>query len=346
MRRSTNIQDTRMPWQHATRPARQLAHTIVRAPFAGIVTNVPSLQPGQLPCRRGNRIQHRLDRSRSGFRRGPKETELTYVKPGQKVTVEVDTFPGQRWAGTVESHKPRGPPSSFSLLPGREYQRATGSRWSQRIPMRVRVHNAPGKPALRVGMSVEVSVDTGHERGLPSFITDLFGSSDFPNVADNAPNDGAADQPAPRLRCVSSSPLSCKALDTTIANVALPYMQGSVSAERGSDQLGADFLYRGAGSDHDAAVGFSCKQVRPQSASSWVAVVGFRDCIRAVRHCAIRLVQIVAFPIAAGVLRRSAGSALASPYSARPSIRLGRTRGLPWPCSGGIGDGGASAGAG
>src|SRR6267143_6937907 len=27
--------------------ARQLAHTIVRAPFAGIVTNVPSLQPGQ-----------------------------------------------------------------------------------------------------------------------------------------------------------------------------------------------------------------------------------------------------------------------------------------------------------
>src|SRR6476659_2012113 len=26
---------------------RQLAHTVVRAPFAGIVTNVPSLQPGQ-----------------------------------------------------------------------------------------------------------------------------------------------------------------------------------------------------------------------------------------------------------------------------------------------------------
>jgi membrane fusion protein (multidrug efflux system) len=27
--------------------ARQPAHTVVRAPFAGIVTNVPSLQPGQ-----------------------------------------------------------------------------------------------------------------------------------------------------------------------------------------------------------------------------------------------------------------------------------------------------------
>jgi membrane fusion protein (multidrug efflux system) len=46
----------------------------------------------------------------------------------------------------------------------------------QRIPMRVLVNNAPGKPPLRVGMSVEVNVDTGHARGFPSFIADLFGS--------------------------------------------------------------------------------------------------------------------------------------------------------------------------
>jgi len=47
----------------------------------------------------------------------------------------------------------------------------------QRIPVRVRVDNTPGRPPLRVGMSVELSVDTGHERGLPSFLTGLFGSS-------------------------------------------------------------------------------------------------------------------------------------------------------------------------
>jgi membrane fusion protein (multidrug efflux system) len=46
----------------------------------------------------------------------------------------------------------------------------------QRIPMRILVNNAPGKPPLRVGMSVEVYVDTGHARGLPDFITSLFGS--------------------------------------------------------------------------------------------------------------------------------------------------------------------------
>jgi membrane fusion protein (multidrug efflux system) len=46
----------------------------------------------------------------------------------------------------------------------------------QRIPMRILVNTVPGKPPLRVGMSVEVNVDTGHPRGFPGFITGLFGS--------------------------------------------------------------------------------------------------------------------------------------------------------------------------
>ena len=155
--------------------ARQFAHTIVRAPFAGIVTNVPSLQPGQYLAAAATAFNI-VSTDHVWVQASPKETELTYVKSGQKVTVEVDTFPGQRWAGTVESISPASA-SSFSLLPAEN----TSGNWVkvvQRIPMRVRVNNAPGKPALRVGMSVEVSVDTGHERGLPSFITDLFGSSD------------------------------------------------------------------------------------------------------------------------------------------------------------------------
>jgi membrane fusion protein (multidrug efflux system) len=44
--------------------------------------------------------------------------------------------------------------------------------------MRVSVNNEPGKPPLRVGMSVEVNVDTGHERGLPTFLTGWFRSSE------------------------------------------------------------------------------------------------------------------------------------------------------------------------
>jgi membrane fusion protein (multidrug efflux system) len=154
--------------------ARQLAHTVVRAPFAGIVTNVPSLQPGQY-----------LAAAATGFnivstdyvwiQSMPKETELTYVKPGQKATVEVDTYPGQQWTGTVESISPASA-SSFSLLPA-ENSSGNWVKVVQRIPLRVRIDNVAGKPPLRVGMSVELRVDTGHERGLPTFISALFGSS-------------------------------------------------------------------------------------------------------------------------------------------------------------------------
>jgi membrane fusion protein (multidrug efflux system) len=155
--------------------ARQLAHTVVRAPFAGIVTNVPSLQPGQylMAATTGFNI---VSTDHVWVEASPKETELTYVRPGQKVTIEVDTYPGQRWTGTVDSISPASA-SSFSLLPAEN----TSGNWVkvvQRIPMRISVNNEPGKPPLRVGMSVEVNVDTGHERGLPTFLTEWFRSSE------------------------------------------------------------------------------------------------------------------------------------------------------------------------
>jgi membrane fusion protein (multidrug efflux system) len=153
--------------------ARQLAHTTLRAPFAGIVTNVPSLQPGQYLAAAAVAFNI-VSTDHVWVQASPKETELTYVKPEQKVTVDVDTYPGERWAGTVESISPASA-SSFSLLPAEN----TSGNWVkvvQRIPMRVLVNNAPGKPPLRVGMSVEVNVDTAHARGFPGFMTGLFGS--------------------------------------------------------------------------------------------------------------------------------------------------------------------------
>jgi membrane fusion protein (multidrug efflux system) len=154
--------------------ARQLAHTVVRAPFAGIVTNVPSLQPGQYLAAAATAFNI-VSADRVWVQASPKETELTYVKPGQKALVEVDSYPGQQWTGTVDSISPASA-SSFSLLPAEN----TSGNWVkvvQRIPMRVSVTNAPGKPQLRVGMSVELSVETAHERGVPSFLTGWFGSS-------------------------------------------------------------------------------------------------------------------------------------------------------------------------
>ena len=67
----------------------------------------------------------------------PKETELTYVRPGQPVTVTVDTYPDVEWHGTVESISPAAA-QEFSLLPAQN----TSGNWVkvvQRVPMRVRV---------------------------------------------------------------------------------------------------------------------------------------------------------------------------------------------------------------
>jgi len=153
--------------------ARQLDHTVVRAPFAGIVTNVPSIAPGK-----------NLQASTTAFflvatdhvwvDSNPKETELTYVRPGQPVTVTVDTYPGMEWHGTVESISPAAA-QQFSLLPAQN----TSGNWVkvvQRIPTRVRVDTSGTKlPPLRAGMSVEINVDTGHVRGVPHFLAALFG---------------------------------------------------------------------------------------------------------------------------------------------------------------------------
>jgi membrane fusion protein, multidrug efflux system len=153
--------------------ARQLAHTVVKAPFAGIVTNVPSIAPGKY-----------LQASATAFYlvaadhlwvvANPKETELTYVRTGQSASVTVDTYPDTQWNGSVESISPAAA-QEFSLLPAQN----TSGNWVkvvQRVPLRVRIDtNDKSLPPLRPGMSVEVDVDTGHSRGLPRFLTAMFG---------------------------------------------------------------------------------------------------------------------------------------------------------------------------
>jgi membrane fusion protein (multidrug efflux system) len=152
---------------------RQLDHTVVRAPFTGIVTNVPSIEPGKYLAASTTAF-YLVDSDHVWVDATPKETELTYVQPGQPVTITVDTYPDAEWRGVVESVSPAAA-QQFSLLPAQN----TSGNWVkvvQRIPMRVRVDTRDKSlPALRAGMSVEVDVDTGHARGLPHFLTTLFG---------------------------------------------------------------------------------------------------------------------------------------------------------------------------
>jgi membrane fusion protein (multidrug efflux system) len=152
---------------------RQLDHTVVKAPFAGIVTNVPSIAPGKYLAASTTAF-YLVASDHAWVDSSPKETELTYVRSGQPVTVTVDTYPGLQWHGSVESISPAAA-QEFSLLPAQN----TSGNWVkvvQRIPMRVRVDTSDKNlPLLRAGMSVVVDVDTGHTRGLPHFLAALFG---------------------------------------------------------------------------------------------------------------------------------------------------------------------------
>ena len=131
-----------------------------------------------------------------------------------------------------------------------------------------------------------------------------------------------------------------QALDTTIANVALPYMQGSVSAS--ADQINWVLTsYIVAAAIMTPPSGFLANQVRPQARADG-GRRRLRVCIRAVRHCAIAGPDR-GLPIAARILRRGAGSAW--PVRSARHLYGGRTRVCHGPVRR-IGDGGAGAGAG
>jgi len=82
-----------------------------------------------------------------------KETQIERVKPGQKVKIKVDTYPGKVFDGKVESIM-AGTGAVFSLFPP---ENATGNyvKVVQRIPVKIVLDKgADSEHVLRVGMSV------------------------------------------------------------------------------------------------------------------------------------------------------------------------------------------------
>ncbi|KQV83210.1 HlyD family secretion protein [Rhizobium sp. Root1220] len=87
-----------------------------------------------------------------------KETQLTFVKPGQTVEVKVDSFPDLKVKGHVDSISPASG-LEFSLLPP---DNATGNftKIVQRIPVKIVIDDEELQGRLRSGMSVEPDIDT------------------------------------------------------------------------------------------------------------------------------------------------------------------------------------------
>lgn len=91
-----------------------------------------------------------------------KETELADVRPGQPVTIAVDTFDDNTVQGYVGSIAPASG-QEFALLPP---DNATGNftKIVQRIPVKIYIDpNDPFAGKLRPGMSVITTIDTRHK---------------------------------------------------------------------------------------------------------------------------------------------------------------------------------------
>jgi len=144
---------------------RQLDHSVVRAPF----TQVDQLQPGVYLVAATAALTNTgavalVAADDVWIDANFKETDLTWVKPGDSVEISVDTYPGRTWKGRVKTIAPASG-AEFSILPA---QNSSGNwvKVVQRIPVRISVDRRDGDPPLRTGMSSYVTIDTGHGRSL------------------------------------------------------------------------------------------------------------------------------------------------------------------------------------
>lgn len=149
--------------------ARQLEHTIVRAPFDGTVTQVSALQPGAMIV---SSLAAFVPTSAVGLvangskwiTANLKETDLTYVHPGETVKITIDTFPDHEWHGTVMAIAP-ATGAQFSVLPS-ENSSGNWVKVVQRLPVRITFDSSEDTSLVRAGMSTNVEIDTHHKRKL------------------------------------------------------------------------------------------------------------------------------------------------------------------------------------
>jgi len=150
---------------------RDLDHTVMRAPISGTATQVDAIQLGRYLAA-GTPVFAIVDDQRPWVDANPKETDITYLRVGQRAFVHVDTFPGHTFHGTVVSISP-GTGAQFAILPP---QNASGNwvKVVQRVPVRIALDPEQDVGHLRAGMSATVDIDTRRRRTLAS----LFGGTE------------------------------------------------------------------------------------------------------------------------------------------------------------------------
>lgn len=168
-----------------------LDRTIVRAPVSGTTVNV-RLLPGE-QVKLATPLFAIVSDARPWIEANFKETELTYVRPGQTATIVLDIYPDVTFEAEVDSISP-ATGAEFALLPP---QNASGNwvKVVQRLPVRLKLLPQPSGAEdhpLRAGMTATVKVDTKRERKLSQILS--FGSAAAP-VGTQAPKPAPATSP-------------------------------------------------------------------------------------------------------------------------------------------------------
>jgi membrane fusion protein (multidrug efflux system) len=129
-----------------------LSRTVITAPVAGWATSISAAKGAYAQV--GQALMMFVPRElwvTANF----KETQLDQIRPGQKVNIEIDAYPGKVFPGHVDSIQ-AGSGSAFSLLPP---ENATGNyvKVVQRVPVKIVFDQIPDE-RLGPGMSVVPSV--------------------------------------------------------------------------------------------------------------------------------------------------------------------------------------------
>src|SRR5260370_23293240 len=142
-----------------------LSYTTITAPVDGTV-GVRTLRVGHY-VQAGTQLMAVVPLQAVYITANYKETQLTDVRPGQPVTIDIDTFPGTTVHGRVDSLAPASG-QEFALLPP---DNATGNftKVVQRAPVKIVVDKGdPLFGMLRPGMPLEPPIHTKPRPAAPS----------------------------------------------------------------------------------------------------------------------------------------------------------------------------------
>jgi membrane fusion protein (multidrug efflux system) len=132
----------------------QLINTVIVAPFSGVIARrwvltSDVVSPGQA-------IFSMFDNKHVWVTADYEETKLREIRPGMRVQISIDAYPGQPVFGKVESIG-RSTASEFSLIPA---SNASGNftKVTQRVPVKIAIESSPASVSLLPGLSAYVRI--------------------------------------------------------------------------------------------------------------------------------------------------------------------------------------------